>query len=110
MEFTELLTYSGASAFVIIALQVVKPALALSDAAWGRFGALIAVALGVATVHAANVFAVDPLNLGEATLAGVLAGASASGLYQAATRTTGAIRDRLQEPPVADYDPRNPPG
>lgn len=108
MEITELLTQAGAAAFVILVLQIVKPALGLSAATWQRFGALIAVLLGVVSVNVANLAAASPLDVVSASFLGVMAGATASGLYQAGSRTAEAVTARLQSPTVEDYDPRHP--
>lgn len=108
MELTELLTQAGAAAFVILVLQITKPALGLAQETWQRFGALISVGIGIATVNAANLAAGLSLSVPEATFTGVFAGATAAGLYQAGTRTTEAIVARLQQPTVQDYDPRHP--
>lgn len=98
MELTELLTQTGAAAFVILVLQILKPALGLAESAWHRFGALIAVAIGLLTVNAANLAAAAPLSIVEASLTGILAGAAAAGLYQAGTRTLSAVGARLAAP------------
>lgn len=87
MELPELLTVGGASAIVLILIQVIKPALGLADEAWRRFGALIAIGLGVVIASAGNVALMVPMHPVEAGLVGLLAGAAASGLYQAGTRT-----------------------
>lgn len=110
MEMAELLTQAGAAAFVVLVLQIAKPALGLSVETWQRYGALIAVAIGMVAVNAANWAAAMPLDVVTASLTGMLAGASASGLYQAGTRTVEGLRARLGEPPVADYDPKSPQG
>lgn len=108
MELPELLTQAGAAAFVIIVLQVLKPALGLAQETWQRFGALVSVAIGIATVNAANLAAAAPLSLVEASLTGILAGAAASGLYQAGSRTAETLRARSAAPMVEDYDPQHP--
>jgi len=110
VELAELLTQAGASAFVILVLQIVKPAMDLAPETWDRFGALISVGLGIVTVHAANLAAASPLDVVSATLTGILAGAAASGLYQAGTRTAAAVSARIARPTVEDYDPRHPQG
>ncbi len=114
MELTELLTVGGASAIVLILIQVIKPAMALSEAAWSRFGALIAITLGVVVASAGNGALGFPAHPFEAGLSGFLAGASASGLYQAGSRAgtavSAAISARLQKPPVSDYDTNQPQG
>lgn len=95
MELTELLTAAGAASIVIILLQVIKPALDLADATWRRLGALIAITAGVLVTSGANVALAFPQHPIEAILTGVLAGASASGLYDAGRATASAVATRV---------------
>lgn len=107
IELTELLTVGGASAIILVLIQVIRPALGFPDVTWQRFGALIAILLGIFVTTVANLALGTPVNFLEAGLTGLLAGAASSGLYQAGTRTTEAVAARLANPPVSDYDPRD---
>lgn len=79
MELSDLLTLGGASIIVVIVTEVIKRAANLSAEANARFGPLLAVFVGVvACVAAAASTASD---LGQAALTGLLAGASAAGIY-----------------------------
>lgn len=79
MEVTELLTLAGAAIVVTILTEVIKRAAALTEDQVARFGPLLAVVLGVAITVAAAVYA--QTDLVAAALTGLLAGASASGIY-----------------------------
>lgn len=105
MELPELLTVGGASAIVVILLQATKPAMGMDNAAWHRFGALMSIGAGILVTSAGNIALAMPSHPIEAGLAGLLAGASAAGLYQAGSRTSEAIAKRASEEPVRDYDP-----
>jgi len=79
MSVEELLTLGGATIVVTIVVEVIKRALAMSEAAVTRFGPLLAVGVGVLVVTAAA-FA-QGARLDAAILTGLLAGAAASGIY-----------------------------
>jgi len=87
-----LLTVGGATALVLILTQVLKGPLPIPT----RFASLEAIALGIIIVGGANLGAVADVRLawGNAILTGILAGASAVGLYEvgnsvASGNTTG---------------------
>lgn len=89
MEFGDLLTQTGLAAFVLLMVGVVKKTFPAFDS--GRFGALLAIGIGVAGALAANFAAVAgtaQLSVVEAVFLGILGGAAASGLYDAGTDTT----------------------
>jgi hypothetical protein len=79
MEVSELLTLGGAVVVVTIVVEVIKRALAMDEAAITRFGPFLAIAVGIVTTCAAAVAQTAPLD--AAVLTGLLAGASASGIY-----------------------------
>ena len=79
MEVSELLTLGGAVVVVTIIVEVVKRALAMSEEQITRFGPFLAIVVGVATTLGAAVAQAAPLD--AAVLTGLLAGASASGIY-----------------------------
>ena len=79
MEVNELLTLAGAAIVVTILTEVIKRALALTEEAVTRFGPLISVVLGVAVTVGAGI--TQGADLVSAALTGLLAGASASGIY-----------------------------
>jgi hypothetical protein len=79
MEVSELLTLAGAAIVVTILTEVIKRALALSEAQIARFGPLLSVLLGVAVCVGASLYAGADIVVGALT--GMLAGASASGVY-----------------------------
>ena len=83
ISIQSLLTVGGATALVLILTQVLKGPLPIPT----RFASLEAIALGVLVVALANVTAVADVKLawGNAVLTGILAGASAVGLYEAGT-------------------------
>lgn len=79
MEVSELLTLGGAVVVVTIVTEVVKRTLNMSEAQITRFGPLLAVIVGIiATCGAA--FAQNAA-YDAAILTGLLAGASAAGIY-----------------------------
>jgi hypothetical protein len=79
----DVLTVAGATIVVVILTGAVKTAIPNFDSA--RFGALLAIGFGVAIVAGANATALADVRLdwASAALTGILAGASASGLYDA---------------------------
>jgi len=79
MEVNELLTLGGAAIVVTIMTEVIKRATALSEAQVTRFGPLLSVVLGVGVACAAAV--TQSADIAAAVLTGLLAGASASGIY-----------------------------
>jgi hypothetical protein len=79
MEVTDLLTLSGAAIIVTIVVEVVKRAAALTEAQVTRFGPLLAIVIGIAATVGASVAKSAPLD--AAILTGLLAGATASGVY-----------------------------
>jgi hypothetical protein len=79
MDTTELLTLGGVAIVVTILTEVIKRALAMSDEAVARFGPLLSVVLGVAIGLGAAFYQAADLLSG--VLTGLLAGASASGIY-----------------------------
>lgn len=102
-ELSDLLTVGGASAIVLILLQVIKPALGLSPQAWDRFGALIAIGFGALIVVLGDLALGSPVHYLQAVIVGILAGAAASGFYDAGKGTGTAISDRASKPPLSDY-------
>jgi hypothetical protein len=82
ISLQDVLTVGGATAIVLILIQVAKAALKNFD--WSRFGALTAIVLGIVVVGLANASAIAEVRLGwgEAVLTGLLAGAAATGLYE----------------------------
>jgi hypothetical protein len=79
MEISELLTLGGAVVVVTIITEVVKRTLAMSEAQITRFGPLLAVLLGIAATCGAAV--AQSADIPSAVLTGLLAGASAAGIY-----------------------------
>ena len=79
MEVSELLTLAGAAIVVTILTEVIKRALAMTEPQVARFGPLLSVVLGVAICIGASLYAGAELVAGALT--GLLAGASASGVY-----------------------------
>jgi len=88
LSIQDLLTVGGSTVLVVLLMAVISKAITFDTA---RFGALVDIVLGVIVVALANVSAVADVKLGwgEAILTGVLAGAAASGLYDAGK---GAMR------------------
>jgi len=79
MTPADLLTLGGAAIVVAIVVEVLKRALGWSGATVDRFGPLLAVVVGTLIVGLAGALqGADPL---ASTLTGLLAGASAVGLY-----------------------------
>ena len=93
MEVKDVLTIGGASIITVILVEAVKRALGwekrpdLSD----RFGLLLSLAIGVGTVQVFNWLAVADLRVDVATalLVGLLAGASAAGIYSGTSAALG---------------------
>lgn len=85
MEFGDLLTQAGLAAFVLLMVGVVKRTAPSFDSA--RFGAILAMGIGVAGALAANATSIGDVHLSvaEAVFLGLMAGAAASGLYDAGT-------------------------
>lgn len=82
MQITDVLTVSGAAVIVLILVGAIKSAFTSFDAS--RFGALVSIILGIVIVALANATSVVVhLDWGTAIITGILAGASASGLYDA---------------------------
>lgn len=83
LSVQDVLTVAGAAVVVLILTGVIKTALPNFDSA--RFGAALAVGLGIVIVAGANATALAEVRLGwgEAVLTGILAGASAAGIYDA---------------------------
>jgi hypothetical protein len=80
MQVEELLTLGGAAVIVTIVTEVIKRATAMSEAQVTRFGPLLSIALGIGVACAAA-FASSTFDYASAILTGLLAGASASGIY-----------------------------
>lgn len=79
MTPADLLTLGGAAIVVSILVEITKRALGWSGPTVDRFGPLLAVVLGTLVVGLAGALqGADPL---ASTLTGLLAGASAVGLY-----------------------------
>jgi hypothetical protein len=80
ISIQSLLTVGGATALVLILTQILKGPLPIPE----RYASVLAIALGIVVVGLANVSAVADVRLGwgEAILTGILAGASATGLYE----------------------------
>lgn len=87
MAINELLTLGGAAIIVTIVVEVIKRALAMSEAAITRFGPLLAVVVGIVTAGLAAV-SLPGSDISSAILTGLLAGASASGIYSFTKSTT----------------------
>ena len=85
MEFGDLLTQAGLAAFVLLMVGVVKKTVPAFDSA--RFGAILAISIGVVAALLANMSGVGDVNLSvaEAVFLGIMGGAAASGLYDAGT-------------------------
>ena len=81
----DVLTVAGATVVILILVGALKAAWPAFDSA--RFGALVSIAFGILLVALANATAIAEVRLdwGTAILTGILAGASASGLYDAGT-------------------------
>jgi hypothetical protein len=88
MEFGDLLTQAGLAAFVLLLVGVVKKTAPSFDS--GRFGAILAIGIGVAAANLANLTSVADvqLSVAEATFLGIMGGAAAAGLYDAGTGPT----------------------
>lgn len=85
MDLGQLVTIGGAATVVVILLEAEKRLLKMSVAAVDRFGYALALLNGViVTIPSALYIGSDPVAAG---LAGLLAGASAVGLYQAAAKS-----------------------
>lgn len=85
LTLADLTNVAGAVVLVTILVEVLKRALALTDAAVDRFGPALALGLGVVIVVAATLLTV-PITaaaIGQAVLTGLLAGAGAMGLSDA---------------------------
>jgi hypothetical protein len=83
---SDLLTLGGLAIIVTIVFKVVELALSLTPALKSRFGPLISIVIGIVLAEAAA------LSLGsdffQAAITGLLAGTTASGLYDVATSST----------------------
>lgn len=79
MTLTDVLTIGGAAVVTSIITQVIRTAVAWSPATTDRFGPALAVAVGVAVTLLAG--AATGADLIQSGLTGLLAGASAVGLY-----------------------------
>ncbi len=79
MEVADLLTLGGAAIIVTIVVEVVKRTLAMTEAQVTRFGPLLAIVIGIAATVGASIAQNAPLD--AAILTGLLAGATASGVY-----------------------------
>ena len=79
MEVADLLTLGGAAIIVTIVVEVVKRTLAMTEAQITRFGPLLAIVIGIAATVGASIAQNAPLD--AAILTGLLAGATASGVY-----------------------------
>jgi hypothetical protein len=79
MDTSELLTLGGVAIVVTILTEVIKRAAAMSDDVIARFGPLLAVTLGVVIAILASWY--QGADLVAGALTGLLAGASASGIY-----------------------------
>lgn len=92
MQIGDVLTVGGASLIVVILVGAIKSAVVTFDS--GRFGAILAIALGIVVVAVVNATAVTTLRLdwGTALITGILAGASAAGLYDAGRGAQRASR------------------
>lgn len=81
-ELTDLQTIGGLSVVVTLVFEVIKRAWHPTAAQLSRFGALVAVGLGVAAAEAAAF--VTGADLAQAALTGIFAGGLASGIYSLA--------------------------
>ena len=79
MEVSGLATLGGVAIVVTILVEVIKRAAAMTEEAIARFGPLLAVVLGCAIAIGAAAYTGGDLVAGALT--GLLAGASASGIY-----------------------------
>jgi xanthine/uracil permease len=104
MEATEVLTIGGASVITVILSEAIKKALRLSEANTDRFGLLLALAIGIGTVAVFNLLAIanTAVPWGTAILVGILAGASAAGIYGGtkAASPTGIMRQGVVIAPL----------
>lgn len=87
MVTPDLLTIAGSAVIVTILVQVIKPALAWSDATVSRFGPLLAVALGVLVGTGAALY--QGVDVVQGVITGLLAGASSIGIYDTAKTVKG---------------------
>lgn len=84
-QVSALLTISGVTIVTVIVVEVIKRAVAMSEAALDRWGPLLSI--GVATVLAVlalfviNGTAISGEAILQAVLVGIMGGAAASGIY-----------------------------
>jgi hypothetical protein len=90
MELAELLTVAGVAVVVTILLEVIKRAMGWTPDLTDRFAPLLAVVLGIALGTGFAAYQGADLVLGAIT--GLLAGASASGLYDNVKAAAAIVR------------------
>lgn len=84
-QVSALLTISGVTIVTVIVVEVIKRAVAMSEAALDRWGPLLSI--GVATILAVlalfvlNGTVLDGESVLQAVLVGIMGGAAASGIY-----------------------------
>lgn len=114
MDLSQAITLAGASILVGILVEVLKRSLAWGQAQVDRFGALVAIVIGVLVVEVLTAAQglIDPANpwpiLASAAITGVLAGAAASGLYDGGTLAAAKVVGLRQPAQDAPGDPTAP--
>ncbi len=92
MDLSQAVTFGGASIIVGILVEVIKRLFGWDDATVKRFGPVVAIIVGVVLVEVL-LFAQGSLGdssaIAAGAITGLLAGAAASGLYDAATSKAG---------------------
>lgn len=86
---SDVLTIGGASVVVNIVVAVTLKALAFTDAAKDRWGAIVACAEGIAIVGGFAAYQHAPLD--AAVLTGLLAGATSIGIYDTVLSVKSAL-------------------
>ncbi len=99
LSVSDLQTLGGATIVVALIVEIVKRAVAWTPATVDRFGPLVAAFLGIALV--VSVGAYEHADLAQSALTGLLAGASAMGLSDAAGTVAGsAAKASNGAPPI----------
>ena len=84
MDLGQAVTLAGASILVGILVEVVKRTFAWADATTARFGPLVSIGIGIVVVEVlllAQGQLSDAATIAAGAVTGLLAGASAAGLY-----------------------------
>lgn len=93
MGVTDVLTIGGAAVVVIVLTEAIKRAASFSATTTDRFGLILALIAGIVVVEVFNVLSFGSathLDQATALLNGLLAGASAAGLYSGGTSLAAA--------------------